>query len=67
MSIVSHLYSLSSIGNNLENNLTETLMMGLEPEDMQGEGGCFVIIYTCKHQWHFFVTLKRLLLLLILI
>lgn len=46
MSIGSHLDSLPSVGNNLENNLSENLMMGLEPEDTQGEGGCFVTIYT---------------------
>ena len=32
MSIDSHLNSLHSIGNNLENILTENLMMGLEPK-----------------------------------
>ena len=46
MSIESHLESLSFIGNNFENNLTENLMMGVEPEGTQGKGGCFVTIYT---------------------
>lgn len=45
MNIESHLYSLSSFGNNLENNLAENLMMELEPEGMQGKGGCFVMTY----------------------
>lgn len=59
MSIVSHLDSLPSIGNNLENNLTQTLMMGLESEDMEGEGGCLVTIYTFKYQWHYFCDIKK--------
>lgn len=44
MSIESHLDSFHSIGDNWENTLTENLMMGLEPERIQGEGGCFVTI-----------------------
>lgn len=39
MSIESHLDFLPFIDNNLENNLTENLMMGLEPEGMQRKGG----------------------------
>lgn len=45
MSIDSHLNSLHSVGNNLENILTENLMMGLEPEGMQEEAGYFVTVY----------------------
>lgn len=34
MNTESHLDFLPSIGNNLENNLTEIVMRGLEPEGM---------------------------------
>ena len=54
MSIDPHLDSLHSIGNNLENKLTENLMMGLEPEGIQGEGGCFVTIYVLSTNGTFY-------------
>lgn len=46
MSIESHLDSFPFIDNNLENNLTENLMTGLEPEGMQREGDYFVTTQT---------------------
>ena len=54
MSIDSHLNSLHSIGNNLENILTENLMMGLEPEGMQGEARYFVTVYVLSTSGAFY-------------
>lgn len=56
MSTESHLDSLPSIDNNLENNFTENLMMGLKLEGMQEKGGCFVMVYFVSTEgtflWH---------------
>jgi hypothetical protein len=54
MSIESHLDSLTSIGNSLEKNLIGNLMMGLEHECMQGEGGWFMIICLLITGDHFY-------------
>lgn len=54
MSIDSHLNSLHSIGNYLENILTENLMMGLEPECMQEEAGYFMTVYVLSTNGAFY-------------